>query len=556
MAGGAEILDEIIARLGSLPKKDRDAIVAEAVEGTKHLKWIPNPGPQSDAYFSEADCLLFGGEPGGGKSQLILGLAFNEHERSFIMRRQYGDLERLIEDAIKIHGSRDGFNGSPPPRLRIGERQLINFRAAQRVGDEQQTMGQGRDLLGIDEATHFAESQIRFLMGWVRTETPGQRCRTVLATNPALTAEGLWVNKMFGPWLDPTYPWPAKPGELRWVISDEEGKDEWVGGPDDTRVVRGKTVRPTSRTYIPSSVRDNPYYANSDYERQLDALPEPYRSILMGGFRTQFKDHDWQVIPTHWVTASQARWTADGGRGEPMSAMAYDPAGGGKDAAELAMRHGGWFANTVTTKGAETADGSVSAATITKHRRDGAPVVIDVGGGYGGAVVMRLDDNEIPHLAFNGATESTGRTKDGQLRFYNKRAEALWKLREALDPDQEGGSPIALPPDPELLADLTAPTYEVRKNGILIEPKDELRKRLGRSTGKGDAVMMCHSEGERAMIRKLHASQRASGQMQSQANSGFGSAVVRSRFQTAAHHGPGQAHSVDRVRISGGGEQG
>jgi hypothetical protein len=119
-------------------------------------------------------------------------------------------------------------------------------------------MGQGRDLLGIDEATHFAESQIRFLMGWVRTETPGQRCRTVLATNPPLTAEGLWVNKMFAPWLDPKHPNPAKPGELRWVVSDEDGNDEWVDGPDDTRVVRGKTVRPTSRTYIPASVKDNP----------------------------------------------------------------------------------------------------------------------------------------------------------------------------------------------------------------------------------------------------------------------------------------------------------
>jgi hypothetical protein len=43
------------------------------------------------------------------------------------------------------------------------------------------------------------------------------------------------VNKMFAPWLDPNYHNPAKPGELRWVVSDEEGKDEWVNGPDDVR---------------------------------------------------------------------------------------------------------------------------------------------------------------------------------------------------------------------------------------------------------------------------------------------------------------------------------
>jgi hypothetical protein len=104
-------------------------------------------------------------------------------------------------------------------------------------GDEQGTMGQGRDFLGIDEATQFAESQVRFLMGWVRSEDPNQRCRTVLSTNPPLQAEGLWVTKMFAPWIDERYPNPAKPSELRWVISDNDGNDLWVSGPDDARVV-------------------------------------------------------------------------------------------------------------------------------------------------------------------------------------------------------------------------------------------------------------------------------------------------------------------------------
>ncbi|MBZ0148527.1 MAG: hypothetical protein K8F62_13440, partial [Pseudorhodoplanes sp.] len=205
-------------------------------------KWVPSEGPQSQAYDSEADMLLYGGEPGGGKSQLILGLAFNKHRRSLIMRRHYGELERLIEDAVAIHGSRHGFSRDPHPRLRIAPGSTVYFRAAQHVGDEHGTMGQGRDLLGIDEATHFAESQVRFLMGWVRSEIPGQRCRTVLATNPPLTAEGLWVNAMFAPWLDPNFPRPARPRELRWVITDEEGKDLWVDGADDTRVIRGKPV--------------------------------------------------------------------------------------------------------------------------------------------------------------------------------------------------------------------------------------------------------------------------------------------------------------------------
>ena len=186
-----------------------------------------------------------------------------------------------------------------------------------------------------------------------------------------------------------------------------------------------------------------------------------------------------------------------------MTAMAFDPAGGGADAAELCWRHGGWYAEMVTEKGDITADGSRAAATIVSHRRGAAPVVVDVGGGYGGAVTLRLKDNSIAHVGFNGAGKSEMTTIDGQLAFANKRAEVWWRFREALDPDQEGGSEIALPSDPELRADLTAPTYEVAARGLLIESKEDLRKRLGRSTGKGDVAVMCWSEGAKAVKRAL-----------------------------------------------------
>ena len=298
------LLEDITRQLLKLPEEQLAAVAQEAFDRPE--RWIPSSGPQYEAYISEADVILYGGEPGGGKSQLGLGLAFNCHKRTLVMRREYGDLDRLVEDALKIHGSRAGFNGSPPPKLKVNEQQIIDFAAAHRVGDEQGQMGKGHDLLFIDEATHFAESQVRFLMGWVRTDIPGQRCRTIFATNPPLSAEGLWVIKMFAPWLDPKYPKPAKQGELRWVISDENGEDLWVDGPTDIREINGKRMRPTSRTYIHASVRDNPYYVGTDYERQLDALPEPYRSLLMGGFRTSFRDQENQVIPTKWVQIGRA----------------------------------------------------------------------------------------------------------------------------------------------------------------------------------------------------------------------------------------------------------
>ena len=143
-------LDELAALVAKLPPNIKAGLTnlpsLAALLGPG--KWTPSPGPQTLAYESLADVLGYGGEPGGGKSQILLGLAFTRHKRSFVMRRQYADLSALIDDALKIHGGRDGFNASPPPRLRLSEDRVIHFRAAHLIGDEQGSMGQARDLLG------------------------------------------------------------------------------------------------------------------------------------------------------------------------------------------------------------------------------------------------------------------------------------------------------------------------------------------------------------------------------------------------------------------------
>jgi hypothetical protein len=463
-------------------------------------RWIPTAGPQANAYHSEADVLLYGGEPGGGKSALIEGLAYTRHERSLIMRRKYGDLDRLIEDTLKIHGSREGFNGSPPPKLRIGGNRVIDFGAAQHIGDEQGWMGRGHDFLGIDEATHFAEMQVRFLMGWVRTENAKQRCRTVFATNPALTAEGLWVNKMFAPWLDDTFPVPAKEGELRWAVTGLDDKMIWVDGPDDARAVghNGGSVRPKSYTFIGASVSDNPFYANTDYRRELDNMPDQIRRILLGRFKTTFKDQPNQAIPSAWVMAAIERWRPQPPDGVPMCAIGVDCSGGGSDPMIIAPRYDGWFAPIVEIPGDQIPmdrSGAWCAGQITSYRRDRATVVVDLGGGYGGPIYEHLKGNDIEVAGYKGAEGSTRRSRDGKLKFTNKRSAAIWNLREALDPGQPGGSPIAFPNRPKLIADLTSPTFEMTPNGIKVEPKEAVCKRLGRSTNEGDAVIMAWFDG-------------------------------------------------------------
>ena len=149
------------------------------------------------------------------------------------------------------------------------------------------------------------------------------------------------------------------------------------------------------------------------------------------------------------------------------------------------------------TTGKQTPFGTDVAALVIKHRRNNATIVIDMGGGYGGAALEHLRANlgNEAVKGFKGAEGSGARTKDRQLGFVNKRAEVWWKFREALDPDQEGGSPVALPHDNRLVADLVSPHFSVESRGIQVEKKDEIVSRLGRSPDRGDAVVMAWSQG-------------------------------------------------------------
>lgn len=498
------MLDDILRRIRGMGEADKQELSRVVAQATGTRPWIPNVGPQTQAALSLADILLYGGQAAGGKSDALLGLAFTEHRRSLILRRHYNDLGALTERAIQINGSRDGFNGSAPPKLRTADGRLIEFGACARLGDEQNWQGQPHDLIGFDEAVQFLEAQVRFLLGWLRSEDEKQRTRSVLATNPPITADGDWIVGMFRPWLDLTHPSPAQPGELRWFVTDPDGKDFEVPGPAPYQFPgQPRPVTPMSRTFVPAKLSDNPYLVRTDYGAKLDALPEPLRSAVRdGNFMAARADDDRQIIPTQWVIEAQNRWNPDGWRGLMMTAQGLD-IGAGRDETVLASRYGGWYAPLETVKGEIAKDPAHAASLVIRHRKHGCPIVVDVGGGFGGASLVLFKENGIECRQFNGAATSAERTKDGALQFVNKRAEAWWRFREELDPGQEGGSAIALPPDPQLRADLTAPTWELKTRGIQVESKEDIKKRLGRSPDRGDAVVMALSEGNKAAVRAL-----------------------------------------------------
>lgn len=485
-------LEDMLRKLAEVDPDTRGEVVSAALAATKDYKWVPNPGPQSDAYFSEADELFFGGQAGGGKSQLLLGLAVNEHDRALILRRTNKEAQRMVSDMADILGTRDGWN-SQTGTWRLGER-AVELGGCEHEEDKQKRKGAAHDLKGFDEITDFSESQYVFITTWNRSAKPGQRCRTVCTGNPPTTPEGLWVIKRWAAWLDPTHPNPAQPGELRWYTHGPDGQEIEVEGRGP-HMINGEPIMARSRTFIPSALTDNPDLASTDYGSVLAGLPEDLRKAYRDGvFASAMSDDAFQSIPTEWVKAAQARWTSSIPVGVPMCAIGADVAQGGRDRTVLAPRHDGWYAPLIAYPGRDTPDGKVVAGLVVKHRRDGAIVIVDLGGGWGGDAYGHLKENGIETVGYMGVKGSNKRTIDQVFKYKNVRTEAYWRFREALDPSQPQGSVIMLPPDNELVADLCAPRYRVLgkldKAVLELESKDAVCKRLGRSTDKGDAVVM------------------------------------------------------------------
>lgn len=492
---------ELIELLPYLSQPEREEL-EQLIAGIELPIWAPQTGPQSLAVHSPADILGYGGAAGGGKTDLILGLALTEHKRTLILRREGTQLKAIIDRSKEIIGAYEkakqaSFNETSHIWRGLPDKRMIQMAGIPRIGDEKKFQGQPHDLKAFDEATEIAESQFRFVIGWNRSSNPKQRCRVVAVFNPPTTEEGKWVIKYWSPWLDPKHPNPAVAGELRYftTINGEE-----IEVPDGKPFLhKGKMVKVLSRTFVFAKLSDNAYYSGGNYEAVLMALPEPLRSqMLNGDFTAGIEDDPWQVIPTEWVKLAQERWkalhtTTEGQEKlqellKTLSCIGVDVARGGADKTVLALRHHNYFAPLMKYPGKQTPDGPAVAALVAAQYRQGsgAPINVDVIGVGSSAYDQLRVQGFNSAVAVNFAEGSSATDKSGKLKFINLRAEIYWKLREALDP--VSGQGLALPDDSELLSDLCAPRWVLQANGIKIESKDDIKARIGRSPDCADAI--------------------------------------------------------------------
>ena len=431
--------------------------------------------------------MFYGGAAGGGKSDLLLGLAGEAHQSAMIYRRIFPNLRFLVERSKQIFSTVGTYNESVHI-WRMARGNTVELGAMQYEKDKGNYQGRPKDFIGFDEAPEFTETQVQFVTAWNRTTDPNQRVRVLLTGNPPMDESGGWIVRRYAAWLDKQHPHPAKPGELRWYATID-GKEQEL---TDNRLIihNSETIYPRSRTFIPAKLDDNIFYsADGRYKSVLQSLPEPLRSQLLNGdFDAANMPDPFQIIPSDWVRKAQKRWMERERPTTPLTAVGVDPSRGGNDKTCIAKRYDNWFDEVKSYPGVVAKDGG-TVAELTRQAIESKPAYINVDvNGIGSSVYDHLKvmyDNVAP---FNGAEGSDYRDKSGKLKMRNKRAEMYWRMRDALDP--QGGDDLALPPDTELLADLCSARYSVTSAGVLVEEKDKIKERIGRSPDIGEAVMM------------------------------------------------------------------
>lgn len=165
--------------------------------------------------------------------------------------------------------------------------------------------------------------------------------------------------------------------------------------------------------------------------------------------------------------------------------IAVDVARYGEDRTVLAISQCG---HTVDVRSYSKADVMETTGYVVKaiEDYDAKIVKIETTGGLGAGIVDRLKELQIGNRCKIVALEVQGAPtmKGNRLKAFNLRAELYLNLEESL----RLGT-FTIPPDEEVAQDLAHITYRMLSNGrIMIDDKDSIKKRLGRSPDKGDAI--------------------------------------------------------------------
>ena len=184
------------------------------------------------------------------------------------------------------------------------------------------------------------------------------------------------------------------------------------------------------------------------------------------------------VIPIDLVSAAAEReLTERDVEGQPVI-LGVDVARFGDDRTVLCVRQGLWTRDVRTFTGLSTMEVANRVIDCINQYRPQA-VFIDAGA-MGAGVIDRLRQlqYQVSEVNFGEAALSTD-------RYANIRAEMYFKCRDWLT---SGG---ALPKNAELKTELSTVEYKFNPSGrIILEPKEKLKERTGKSPDLADALVL------------------------------------------------------------------
>lgn len=234
------------------------------------------------------------------------------------------------------------------------------------------------------------------------------------------------------------------------------------------------------------------------FEGQWYRPEDLFRKKVLGKFP---KVGDDVLIPQQWIEAAQERWKKAHGaepikRDGTIRMLGVDVAGMGRDATCYVQRQGEWCSEFECKNAGGRADHMEVAGYIAAMRRRHPSMyaAIDtIGEGAGVYSRCREIEHETEYIISCKYSEWGGFDPDkmrditGQHRFVNMRAYLFWCVRDWLNPKNNTGA--MLPPDTLFEEEATEIRWFFRSDGkIQIEPKEDIKNRIGRSTDRFDAL--------------------------------------------------------------------
>lgn len=242
----------------------------------------------------------------------------------------------------------------------------------------------------------------------------------------------------------------------------------WVWTPDRKKVVPPPSAGPNA---------------------QYDTHPF-WQSKVLGRFPIMSADTD-ILIPAMWIEAAKERTLEPKGE----SRLGVDVGGGG-DSSTIAHAKGPVVRIIEENRNPDTMENAGLVKSLRKQRGATSVRIDTIGIGRG--MVDRLKEQDEPVIGVNvgkkAIEEETFTDEPGdtsQEDFVNLKAQLSWHLRSLFE---EGKIDID-GDDEELCDELAALRFKRMSSGkILIESKDQIKKRLGRSPNRADAVILAMAD--------------------------------------------------------------